>query len=786
VSIDNARRAAPVKRCAPDTTRGPKRRASRSAALALTVIGGLAGCAAPPTTALPPAPPAPLVAARDTTATLRPAMPAESPPRAVPVPPLMSTAALDAGTSLPALGPPRRAADGGVTWAPLASPAAESLRAAFVAARLTSDPDRVWIEAARVDPRIEPIALRRRVALALAAHDTAAADSALARLSVLRTPWQWEALRTYVDRVATRDPLRADALLEAADRRGWPDLERAAWLLRRARLRAELGDASFSIDLCRQLLRRYPAAAPAAQAMPLLEALLASREARPSVEDQEAAAEVAWARGDPAAATARLRSALRVAAPETSRIQVRLAEILRRGRQYDAAMNVLREAMPGARTAAESARVVLEEARVHRDAGRHEAAGARYSDAVRLALEPIGGEASVGDSATAEAALWEAAVDADRAGETSRARDLYREVVRHDGLRRHEAALRRGLLFLASGVRDSAVDAWRADTSSACRFWRGAVARRGDAATGDSLLRTVAILPGYGFYETAARESLGVRGWPGAVARDSCPADVSGEALALARDLVVIAETPGFVDAERARSDASLLVSRWTAGETLENGERAPRAPRALLAASRLAYAIGRLPAAIRFARDAAERSLSLPAAVQWSIAPWITPAAFDAVYAALPMVAEPGAPDRALVQALTWQESKFDPNARSRSNALGLMQLKIEAATDAARWLKEGRPTEAKLRDPATNFRYGVIYLERLLARFDGWKSVALAAYNAGPGRIPPAWRTWVAEGGDALAAELVPYPETRDYVKRILALRQAYRELTPSASSR
>jgi soluble lytic murein transglycosylase-like protein len=60
----------------------------------------------------------------------------------------------------------------------------------------------------------------------------------------------------------------------------------------------------------------------------------------------------------------------------------------------------------------------------------------------------------------------------------------------------------------------------------------------------------------------------------------------------------------------------------------------------------------------------------------------------------------------------------------------------------------------------------------------------VALAAYNAGPGRIPPEWRGWVERGGAALAAELVPLPETRDYVKRILGLDQAYRELRPTSA--
>jgi soluble lytic murein transglycosylase len=99
----------------------------------------------------------------------------------------------------------------------------------------------------------------------------------------------------------------------------------------------------------------------------------------------------------------------------------------------------------------------------------------------------------------------------------------------------------------------------------------------------------------------------------------------------------------------------------------------------------------------------------------------------------------------------------------------------------DAARWLGEPAPTESRLHDPALSLRYGATYLRRMIERFGGRVGMGLAAYNAGASRIPRAWPGWIARGGEALAAELVPYPETRDYVKRILGVRQAYRELDP-----
>ena len=132
----------------------------------------------------------------------------------------------------------------------------------------------------------------------------------------------------------------------------------------------------------------------------------------------------------------------------------------------------------------------------------------------------------------------------------------------------------------------------------------------------------------------------------------------------------------------------------------------------------------------------------------------------------------------------MAWQESKFEPRARSRSNALGLLQLKALTAAEVAGWFHEPAPGESALTDPALSLRYGTAYLGRLLARFGGSPAAALAAYNAGPSRLPPRWREYLAKGGEALLAEMIPYPETRDYVKRILGVRQAYRELDPSVA--
>ncbi len=98
----------------------------------------------------------------------------------------------------------------------------------------------------------------------------------------------------------------------------------------------------------------------------------------------------------------------------------------------------------------------------------------------------------------------------------------------------------------------------------------------------------------------------------------------------------------------------------------------------------------------------------------------------------------------RAVIQA----ESAFNPRARSVKGAMGLMQLM--PATAAVY-----RVTNAY--DPVQNIRAGVAYLKSLMTRFNDDVSLALAAYNAGPGAVEKYGRT------------VPPYKETRNYVARI-----------------
>jgi soluble lytic murein transglycosylase-like protein len=108
---------------------------------------------------------------------------------------------------------------------------------------------------------------------------------------------------------------------------------------------------------------------------------------------------------------------------------------------------------------------------------------------------------------------------------------------------------------------------------------------------------------------------------------------------------------------------------------------------------------------------------------------------------------------DHRLVRAMITVESCFDRHAVSRVGAQGLMQLMPDTAQELG--------VEDAF-DPRQNIRGGTTYFARMLQRFDQDTRLALAAYNAGPGAVE-------RHGG------IPPYPETRQYVTRVMSLYQS-----------
>ncbi len=130
---------------------------------------------------------------------------------------------------------------------------------------------------------------------------------------------------------------------------------------------------------------------------------------------------------------------------------------------------------------------------------------------------------------------------------------------------------------------------------------------------------------------------------------------------------------------------------------------------------------------------------------------------------------------DPALIAAVIYAETKFDPRPSS-AGAQGLMQILPSTAYYLAHLSGGVTFTAGDLSEPSVNVAYGSYYLRYLLDHYGGDEMLAVAAYNAGLTNVDE----WVAHAhaeGAQLSAEAIPFPETREYVRRVLSAQAAYR---------
>src|SRR5207244_1238094 len=139
------------------------------------------------------------------------------------------------------------------------------------------------------------------------------------------------------------------------------------------------------------------------------------------------------------------------------------------------------------------------------------------------------------------------------------------------------------------------------------------------------------------------------------------------------------------------------------------------------------------------------------------------------------------GIAERPLLLAIVRQESAFAPDAMSRVGARGLMQLMPGTASGVAKKMELPYSLDRLTSDGIYNLTLGRFYIEGLIDDFGGSYALAIAAYNAGPGRV----RQWLRDFGDPRGRdigmvdwiELIPFNETRAYVQRVLENLQIYR---------
>ena len=304
----------------------------------------------------------------------------------------------------------------------------------------------------------------------------------------------------------------------------------------------------------------------------------------------------------------------------------------------------------------------------------------------------------------------------------------------------------------AAGLYQSEIDA-AGPQRTAARFWLGKMAQvRGDSGKARGIWLALAREDSLGYYGMRARQEAGL-GPLSFVAPQSAPAPApAAVVVGLARiDTLLLAG----LDSE-AQAEVRVVLAR------------PPQDLNALLAWSEGLGVRGYGPAAVRLGWQAALQAPGETRVLR-AIFPWPNRAAVEAE-------ADEFGVDALLLAALVRQESVFDVEALSPAGARGLAQLLPSTAALMARGLDVAFYPEW-ITVPDLNLHLGAAHLAELIRRF-GRVDAALAAYNAGPSPV----RRWLARAGAAdpdRFIELIPYPETRGYVRSLLRNRELYRAL-------
>jgi len=309
-----------------------------------------------------------------------------------------------------------------------------------------------------------------------------------------------------------------------------------------------------------------------------------------------------------------------------------------------------------------------------------------------------------------------------------------------------------GQLDSAAALYQAEIDAGGPQRTGA-RFWLGKVTlARGDSAQARTIWIALAREDSLGYYGVRARRETGL------------------PPLSFAPALLPLPTPPSAVSAGLARIDTLLLAGLDSAAQAEVRVvlARPPQDLDVLLAWSEGLGLRGYGSAAVRLGWQAALQAPGDPRVLR-AIFPWPNRTAVEAE-------AEEFGVDALLLAAIVRQESVFDVEALSPAGARGLAQLLPSTAALTARGL-DVTFYPAWITVPDLNLHLGAAHLAELLRRF-GRLDAAVAAYNAGPSPV----RRWLERDGAAdpdRFIELIPYPETRGYLRSVLRNRELYRAL-------
>jgi soluble lytic murein transglycosylase len=140
-----------------------------------------------------------------------------------------------------------------------------------------------------------------------------------------------------------------------------------------------------------------------------------------------------------------------------------------------------------------------------------------------------------------------------------------------------------------------------------------------------------------------------------------------------------------------------------------------------------------------------------------------------------------------ALVKAIVWRESRFNPRAQGNHGERGLMQIREIAAWEWARGEHLTGFVPDDLFDPSTNTLAGAAYLARVLRRYahtDNPILYAVADYNAGRGNVLR-WNNGAGSTNSVVFLAQMDFPGTKKYVETVLRRFEHYRPIFPKPAS-
>ncbi len=353
---------------------------------------------------------------------------------------------------------------------------------------------------------------------------------------------------------------------------------------------------------------------------------------------------------------------------------------------------------------------------------------------------------------------------------------------------RAEAQWREGWVFYRTGRYTEAIDVWQrlqrdSEFEPQALYWKArSYGHLGSPLARDSYLQLCEQYP-YTYYCQLARERADLPALPALPATDALIASPAESAMpevpAVPRGTrTALEQESGY---RRAVELKQLGLDQDAARELTALTDRYSRDPEALMTLSMMLNEAGAYHHALRLARTRFREKLERTGGA-------VMPGLWNVAYPTglLPTIEAQGrnGMDPFLVAAIIREESQYDRRAVSRVGAIGLMQVMPATASAVAQRHQLPAVGRDDLFDQETNIRIGARYVGQLLEQFSGNIVYTIAAYNAGPVVVG----NWVAEHQGRSQdefVELIPFQETRQYVKRVLRSYKEYLRLAGRSSA-